>query len=146
MPEKGVYITLSERKLAEFLSLFGDSEHEGAFFVLDNDGRIQTLPEENEQKELLSNGWYEIWSKARGEESFLGKTRCGGTSYLFLSERIPEYGITIVAYRSGMGIGQFAVSVPYSKRVEQFILHTVADPYFVSFPQLGKGIVLKIVF
>lgn len=103
VPDFGVCITLAEDYLQELIALFGDGEQDGAFFVLDDGEKIQLIPED-EEKEPLLDCWYQAWTKKGGTESFLGKGRCQGTGYLFVSENLPRYGITVVVYQNGWGI------------------------------------------
>lgn len=109
VPDFGVSITLSEDYLQELLELFGSGEQAGAFFVLDGGEVLGQQPVEGEAQAQLMDCWYRAWEKQGGGESFLGKGRCLGTSNLFMSESIPGYGITVVAYRSGRGIGSSAM-------------------------------------
>ena len=109
VPDFGVSITLAEDYLQGLLELFGSSEQAGAFFVLDGGEVLGQLPAGKEAKVQLMDCWYRAWEKQGSGESFLGKGRCLGTSYLFMSESIPGYGITVVAYRSGRGIGSSAM-------------------------------------
>ena len=109
VPDFGVSITLAEDYLQGLLELFGSSEQAGAFFVLDGGEVLGQLPAGKEAKVQLMDCWYRAWEKQGSGESFLGKGRCLGTSYLGMSESIPGYGITVVAYRSGRGIGSSAM-------------------------------------
>ena len=43
-------------------------------------------------------------------------------------------------------IGQLTIFIPYFKGIKQLFLHTITCPSLISFTQLGKSIVLEIIF
>lgn len=112
VPDYGVRVTLAESYLRELLELFAVEEQTGGFSVLDTgDGLIQ-IPEEpdSENRGKLMEIWRQIWEEAGCPESFLGNASCMGKSYRFASEAIPEYGTTLVAYRSGRWLDRSTVT------------------------------------
>lgn len=103
VPDYGVRVTLAEDYLKELLERFAVEKQSGGFTVLNTGEGLQQIPgEENtEDGGQLMESWRQAWEEAGCPESFMGKGRCMGKSYLFLSEAIPEYGTMLVAYRGG---------------------------------------------
>ena len=56
--------------------------------MLDGGEVLGQQPVEEEAQAQLMDCWYRAWEKQGGGESFLGKGRCLGTSYLFMSESV----------------------------------------------------------
>lgn len=103
VPDYGVRVTLSEKYVKEILELFAVEGQSGGFAVLDTGGESFCVTDSScgRDPEALLESWRKEWQAAGSEDGFLGKGRCGGESYLFVSESIPAYGITLVAYRNG---------------------------------------------
>lgn len=125
VPDFGVCITLAEGYMDRLLELFEGGEQAGAFFVLDNGKGLQLLSgnedKEAQQGELL-NCWQESWADKGREQRFMGRGKCGGTEYLFISEEIPGYGLTMVAYRDAGGISRSAAMALVAMGVELFVI------------------------
>lgn len=98
MPDYGVKVTLSEDYLEELLSLFAIDGRSGGFSAFDTGEELLRLPPEEGG---LMEVWRSVWEEAGSPDSFLGNGRSTGKSYVFVSEVIPGYGTTLVAYRHG---------------------------------------------
>ncbi|MBD5393228.1 MAG: histidine kinase [Lachnospiraceae bacterium] len=98
VPDYGVRVTLSENYLSELLEPLSVEKQSGGFFMLSTGEGLIQIPEGCDK---LMECWRQAWKKAGCPDSFLRNGRCQGKKYLFISETIPEYGITLVAYRNG---------------------------------------------
>lgn len=107
VPDYGVRITLAGSYLEEFLELFGEGEETGAFLVLDGSGEM-LLPTAKVNGESLYEGWKSAREKDKSAENFQGKARCDGRNYLFVSRKLPQYGMAVVAYGSTMALDRTA--------------------------------------
>ncbi len=99
VPDYGVRVTLSEEYLDDLLVLFSVEKGSGGFSVLNRGGELLQIPVHGEDAERVMECWRREWEEADSPSSFLGRGRCLGKSLFFVSEEIPEYGITLVSYR-----------------------------------------------
>lgn len=103
IPDYGVRVTLSKSYLDELLNMPAIDEKEGGFSVLLTREGLRRLPETGEEpgEPSLMASWLNVWEEEGSPGSFCGKGRYQGESCYFVSESIPAYGITLVAYRRG---------------------------------------------
>ncbi len=108
IPDYGVRVTLSEEYLQEILNLFATQDQSGGFSVFDTGKELLRIP--SAQDGELLESWRQAWEKAGCPDSFLGNGGGRTERYLFVSEKLPGYGTTLVAYRNGRWIDSSTIT------------------------------------
>lgn len=114
VPDYEIRIRLSGSYLDNFLENFRNQNLEGAFWVLNEDSEDKLLFTTNNRENALLARWSQAWNADGSPTFYTTQTTCETGEYLFVSQHIEPYDITLVTYQNTLAIAwDLSSELPY---------------------------------